>query len=290
MKVVAEKSAELCQGNKECLKAIKEAIKEGSIPLTNKGVDIAWSSDNPYKAATSTETTKSASTAATTETGQAAAKEKKASPSTSPLGDLLEPGKKDSEESGESTTSSGSESEGNNAGLNNFDKKIDANNADGADKGENVVNTFGAEKAQDILSKDAAENGVGAATANPNEKEEQKKIDEKESKDGERLKGIINDVGLDQKELDKLKTEEAPAVVAEIGQPAPTKEEIQKAINTFKRIFYGRVVDKVEGVENYCVGSSLNIERAVALIPFLTFYDPFLDYLGHIRDVQSEKS
>lgn len=270
MKVVAEKSDELCQGNKQCIKAIKEAIESGSIPLTNSGVDLAWSSDNPYKAAAASETGKTEPTT-----------NKPATTDSSDLSKLL---------GGETAKAEGSggEASGEDAakGLANLDDKVASNtNNEGTDKGENVISALGAEKGQEALSQEIKtnemmKNPVGGTTT----------PDESTTKNDERMKGILKDVGVSQKDLDTLKNQEAPTVKTETGQPAPTKEEIQKAINTFKRIFYGRAVDQIEGVEKFCAGSSVNIERSVGMLPFMSLTDPFLEYLGYIRDIQNGKN
>lgn len=263
MKVVAEKSDELCQGNKQCIKAIKDAIESGSIPLTNSASDLAWSSDNPYKAAAAAETKTDTTTNKATTTDS------------SDLSKLL---------GGETTKTDGS-GEDAAKGLANLDDKVTSNtNNEGTDKGENVISALGAEKGQEALSQEIKTNEMMknpvAGTTTP---------DESTTKNDERMKGILKDVGVSQKDLDTLKNQEAPTVKTETGQPAPTKEEIQKAINTFKRIFYGRAVDQIEGVEKFCAGSSVNIERAVGMLPFMSLTDPFLEYLGYIRDIQNGK-
>lgn len=74
------------------------------------------------------------------------------------------------------------------------------------------------------------------------------------------------------------------------GQPAPSKLEIQKALNSFQRIFSGRKVDKIEGIETYCVSTQSNIARAIGILPFITKFDPWLEYLGNIRDLQMQKN
>lgn len=256
MKVVAEKAAELCQGNKECLKAIKEAIKTGALPLKSNGNDMAWSSENPYKAAASLEASK-ASPTATTQTTDTTPTSTTQTPTTA------------------STPTSGL------AGL------MTSQGTEGGDKGQTVISAFGAEKGKDLLNKEITNNEVAGGTPPPPSSDS--KTDDGSAKTDERMNGILKDVGISQRDLDKLKNSETPTVKTETGQPAPSKEEVQKAVNTFKRIFYGRPVDKIEGVEKYCVGTSVDLGRAVGILPFTAPYEPFLDYLGNIRDTQGEK-
>ena len=258
MKVVAEKAAELCQGNKECLKAIKEAIKTGALPLKSNGTDTAWSSENPYKAAASLEASKASPTASNQPTDTTATPTTSQTPATP------------------STPSSGL------AGL------LTGNGTEGGDKGQTVISAFGADKGKDLLNKEITNNEVAGGTPPPPPSNDGK-TDDGAAKTDERMNGILKDVGISQRDLDKLKNSETPTVKTETGQPAPSKEEVQKAVNTFKRIFYGRTVDKIEGVEKYCVGTSVDLGRAVGILPFTAPYEPFLDYLGNIRDKQGEK-
>lgn len=257
MKVVAEKAAELCQGNKECLKAIKEAIKTGALPLKSNGNDMAWSSENPYKAAASLEASKASPTATTQTTDTTPTSTTTQTPTTA------------------STPTSGL------AGL------MTSQGTEGGDKGQTVISAFGAEKGKDLLNKEITNNEVAGGTPPPPSSDS--KTDDGSAKTDERMNGILKDVGISQRDLDKLKNSETPTVKTETGQPAPSKEEVQKAVNTFKRIFYGRPVDKIEGVEKYCVGTSVDLGRAVGILPFTAPYEPFLDYLGNIRDTQGEK-
>lgn len=259
MKVVAEKAAELCQGNKECLKAIKEAIKTGALPLKSNGNDMAWSSENPYKAAASLEASKASTTTPTQSTDTTPTTSTSATPTTTTP----------------STPTQGL------AGL------MTGQGTEGGDKGQTVMSAFGADKGKDLLNKEITNNEVAGGTPPPPSSDS--KTDDGSAKTDERMNGILKDVGISQRDLDKLKNSETPSVKAETGQPAPSKEEVQKAINTFKRIFYGRPVDKIEGVEKYCVGSSVDLNRAVGILPFTAPYEPFLDYLGNIRDTQGQK-
>lgn len=87
-----------------------------------------------------------------------------------------------------------------------------------------------------------------------------------------------------------MKNDEATIKIThKTGQPAPSKLEVQKALNSFQRIFSGRKVDKIEGVETYCVSTQSNIARVIGIIPFITKFDPWLEYLGNIRDLQTQK-
>lgn len=255
MTVIAEKSSELCSGNKECLKAIKEAIKTGALPLTSSGADLAFSSDNPYKAQSNTQ----AAEKVATETSATGTNEKKQKTHQNPL-------------------SADTDSM---AGL------LDSKEKEAGEKGETVLTAFGKEKGQEVLSKEITSNEVSGGNLRP--PPDTGATTEGTSQTQERMAGLLKDVGINQKDLEKLKNSDTPEVKIEVGQPAPTKEEVQKAINTFKRVFYGRKIDKIEGVEKYCLGTSSGLERAVGMLPFLVVFDPFLDYLGYIRDVQGAK-
>ena len=58
------------------------------------------------------------------------------------------------------------------------------------------------------------------------------------------------------------------------------------AINTFRRVFKGAKITDIADSTGYCEYKAENIMRNIALIPFLGKDDPWLSYLGHIRDVQ----
>ncbi len=66
---------------------------------------------------------------------------------------------------------------------------------------------------------------------------------------------------------------------------APREDEIQMALNTFRRIFKGAKITDLDDCKGYCEYKAENIMRNIALIPFLSKSDPWLSYLGHIRDV-----
>ena len=274
MKVVVEKAAELCQGNKECLKAIKEAIKTGALPLTSNGTDLAWSPENPYKASASSDAAKTAASSAPTTSDTSTS-----SPTTT-----TSPSSSSSSSPSSSSSSSPSSPVAQAATLANLTAQPSTS---GGDKGATVMSTFGADKGKDLLNKEIANNEVAGGAPPPASSTSTPNPDA--TKADERMNGILKDVGISQRDLDKLKNSDAPAVKTETGQPQPTTEEIQKAINTFNRIFYGRPVDKIEGVEKYCIGTSTNLNRAVGILPFTAQYEPFLDYLGYIRTTQSEK-
>ena len=259
MKVVAEKSAELCQGNKDCLKAIKKAISSGALPLKSSGVDLAWSLDNPYKSAASLDASKSSSSqnqnTQNTHKNSAVVSESKT------LAKLME----------------------------NIASEAKGDRGTGGDKGETVMSTFGTDKGKEILNKEILTNEVAGGSITSPSAGPSKQSGVEATQNNERLKGILKDVGISQKDLDQLKNSEPVAVKAESGQPAPSKEEVQKAINSFKKIFYGRPVDKIEGVEKYCVGTTSNLDRSIGFLPFSSSFEPFLEYFGHIRDLQNEK-
>lgn len=82
-------------------------------------------------------------------------------------------------------------------------------------------------------------------------------------------------------------TSESSGQDSAVTKGGPPKEEIQRAINSWKRIFFGRKVDTLVGCEAYCENKKENTLRAVGIIPFLSKFDPWLEYLGHIRDIQS---
>ena len=82
-------------------------------------------------------------------------------------------------------------------------------------------------------------------------------------------------------------TTESNQETSAVTKGGPPKEEIQRAINSWKRIFFGRKVDTLVGCEAYCENKKENTLRAVGIIPFLSKFDPWLEYLGHIRDIQS---
>lgn len=69
----------------------------------------------------------------------------------------------------------------------------------------------------------------------------------------------------------------------------PNVEDVMKAINTFRVIFAGAAVEKMDGIAAVCEGKkdSVDTARAIALVPFIARFDPWLEYLGHVRDVQT---
>ena len=76
------------------------------------------------------------------------------------------------------------------------------------------------------------------------------------------------------------------------GKNSPSKEEVMTAANTFANVLQGKTVDKLDSLGKSCV-KKINekfpsVTRAIGVVPFLSKFDPWLEYLGHIRDVQSE--
>lgn len=259
MKIIVEKSNEMCGGNKNCLKAIKQCVKEGLLPIVNTdSKDAVWNPDNPYKSdpKVAVPTTTSANDASNSQENPITSSSEKPlsdKPQTPSLLDKLQESQSDSP---------------------------------GKDKGDTVVSTFGKEKAEESLKKELSANEINGVNQ-PTSKISGETPEAKQT--NERVEGILKDIGLTTKELEKMKKQENNVPPIEEGQPAPSKEEIQKAINSFKRIFYGRIVDKIEGVEKYCVSAQKNMGRTVGILPFVARFDPWLEYLGGIRDSQLEK-
>lgn len=108
---------------------------------------------------------------------------------------------------------------------------------------------------------------------------------EEEDEADKKLDDVMSEIGLKKEAQEKVKE---GAAEDEVSTDKPTKEELMKAINTFKRVFQGKVIDKVKGIEEFCHNSDF-MTRAVALLPFLSRFDPWLEYLGYIRDQQSSK-
>lgn len=113
---------------------------------------------------------------------------------------------------------------------------------------------------------------------------ENEPVDENEDEADKKLDAVMSEIGLKKEAQEKVKE----STQEESGTDKPTKEDVMKAINTFKRVFQGKVIDKVKGIEEFCHNSDF-MTRAVALVPFLSRFDPWLEYLGYIRDQQSSK-
>ena len=277
-KVVAEKCAELCQGSKNCLKALETQIAAGAL---NDKID----SNNLYKARAELDALKTNAAGATGTTGATAGSSTGgvgsasggAGSASGNAGSGSGPGGAGSGSGSGSTAQTGAGAAAKDSAV---DKLLAGGSADTGksagvstgDQGQTVVSQLGAEKAKDSLSKELTNNGdTNALTPKTDTAATAAAASQTSST-------TSSDSG------------EAASVKSELGQPAPSKEEIQKALNTFKRVFYGRTVDKIDGIENYCAGSTTGLDRAIGILPFLSPFDPFLEYLGHIRDVQSQKS
>jgi hypothetical protein len=65
-----------------------------------------------------------------------------------------------------------------------------------------------------------------------------------------------------------------------------TKEGIQKAIATFKKIFNGKNIEDIEQAKTFCSGVGSKVLRNISMLPIGLDKDPFLLFFGSIRDQQ----
>jgi len=90
-----------------------------------------------------------------------------------------------------------------------------------------------------------------------------------------------------QKEIEKIKA----AIGAPLDIPAPiatstvrpSAMEIAMACNTFNYIVEGKI-EELDKLPLVCKPPGNMIPRAIGLIPFMSRFDPWLEYLGSIRD------
>lgn len=67
-------------------------------------------------------------------------------------------------------------------------------------------------------------------------------------------------------------------------------KSIMMGINTFKFILQGKNIDDLAtNGPKFCEPEdpNSNIYRSIGLMPFLAKMDPWLEYLGYVRDIQS---
>ena len=64
----------------------------------------------------------------------------------------------------------------------------------------------------------------------------------------------------------------------------PKKEEIQQAINSLRSIFKGRSVEDLETCEFVCLSGRDMFERKLAVLPFFSETDLWLEYLGYVKE------
>lgn len=72
------------------------------------------------------------------------------------------------------------------------------------------------------------------------------------------------------------------------GQVDP--QSIMRSVNTFKFVLQGKNIDDLEANgPKFCEPEdpNSNIYRSIGLMPFLAKMDPWLEYLGYVRDIQS---
>ena len=70
----------------------------------------------------------------------------------------------------------------------------------------------------------------------------------------------------------------------------PRPMEIERAMNTYMKIYGGKVISKIEDsgkfCKNYATGSLKNLKRKVDILAITGVNEPFFEYLGFIRDKQ----
>ena len=70
----------------------------------------------------------------------------------------------------------------------------------------------------------------------------------------------------------------------------PRPVEIEKAMNTYIKVFGGKLVNKIESSAKFCkhyaTGSLKNLKRKVDILAITGINEPFFEYLGFIRDKQ----
>jgi len=67
-------------------------------------------------------------------------------------------------------------------------------------------------------------------------------------------------------------------------------------VQTFNQILQGKTINDVNSLPAICKKSEeeednkgANLSRSIALVPFIARFDPWLEYLGNIRDIQTPK-
>jgi len=70
----------------------------------------------------------------------------------------------------------------------------------------------------------------------------------------------------------------------------PRPAEIEKAMNTFMKIYAGKKVRKLEDKSKFCkiyvTGSMRNLKRKVDILAITGINEPFFEYFGYVRDKQ----
>lgn len=188
MRIIVEKSEELCARNKKCLSMIKKAIHDGDLPLKESGPNKAFSSDNPYKANIPNTPTPEATPGAT---GQ------------SSIEGGLGAG------AGEGLGSTGSGDGGKGVGSNEIGGKPIDDATAAADKGETLVTHDGKDKAVDIMKQELQKNEGNGSPAGAADAGEGKTggteggaggnnggVGSNAEQDGNRIDGVLKVTGL----------------------------------------------------------------------------------------------